>query len=495
MGDVVEALKASMHGDGSWWPCIFGAAPGSEAGDDPGGPGQRSGREGISQPRGFAVEGGGDGFEDGDVLRVESGGGRPTVGAVPGANELHAGDGGPQGNDGELSQSGRGFDLAFFEAEALALAGSEELLDVPAATIVSDGLMGLGQGLDRRAGEQAPMYGLDAWRRVDLAHIEGVEGELVGQMTIGAVAGTAQGEEIEAQGHGGAPGGAARNGRQVEVKVIAHRQIVEVSEQITLIGQAAVGLGPHQQFDLGRALGESGIDVTLAVGDHGDGGGARHPQERRGLRPDQPTLRFLVDRLAATLAWRRLVAFPDLHISQAQHDAAVRVDHQHGMDEEGPIRAVAAVAEGRFTAWLLREVDLARILDRQDAPPGHLGQQMRPRRANQSRFAHPLVVQKAMERLLARLVLCKPLDRNRSAHDKALEKLAPLLRSRSSPKYPRSSATTAASCPKTAAYGIRDSLPPPHTFAQPSQFDASLCPQRCVRAVALAGAGWGGGWE
>ena len=64
-------------------------------------------------------------------------------------NELHAHDRATQCDDGEFAQDLRRFDLAFFEAEPLALEGPEQLLDMPAATIIGDGLVRLRDGLDR----------------------------------------------------------------------------------------------------------------------------------------------------------------------------------------------------------------------------------------------------------------------------------------------------------------------------------------------------------
>ena len=46
----MEALKTSMHGDGSWRFGIARAVPGSEASDDPGGPSEGVGRMRVLQP-------------------------------------------------------------------------------------------------------------------------------------------------------------------------------------------------------------------------------------------------------------------------------------------------------------------------------------------------------------------------------------------------------------------------------------------------------------
>src|SRR5438045_5370795 len=148
MSDSLEALEAAMHGDG---PCGLGvicATPGTEAGDDPGGPGQGSWWVGVGQALGLAVDSGGEGFENVDVVRLEGGGGGPVVGAPAGVDELHADDGGAQGDEGQLAQDARDGDLAVLDAEALALQRPEELLDVPAASVVGNGLMSGREALD-----------------------------------------------------------------------------------------------------------------------------------------------------------------------------------------------------------------------------------------------------------------------------------------------------------------------------------------------------------
>ena len=137
----MEVLQSSMHGDWTWRSGISCAVPSAETGNNPGCPGQRSSLERISQTFGSAINGWSNGFEYSHVFEPQGCGCGPLVSAMTGMNKLHADDRGAQRNDGEFAQNGWGFDLAFLEAETLALHSSEELLDVPASTIVRDGLM------------------------------------------------------------------------------------------------------------------------------------------------------------------------------------------------------------------------------------------------------------------------------------------------------------------------------------------------------------------
>src|SRR5271163_2490026 len=173
-------------------------------------------------------------------------------GAVAGMNELHAHDRAAQRDDGELAQDLRRLDLAFFETEPLALEGPEQLLDVPTATIVGDGLMRLRDGVDRGAGQQPPVDWDNARRRIALAHVEGMERNALLQIAVRVVVRPCQCDRAMAHDHGGAPRRTAGNRRQVESEAIGDRESVEMLEQAPAIGQATLGLGAHQQLDRGR---------------------------------------------------------------------------------------------------------------------------------------------------------------------------------------------------------------------------------------------------
>src|SRR6266851_5611122 len=67
--DRSEVLEASSHDLGSGLAVVAG--PAAEAGDDPGGEGERALGVGIALPFCLARELGRDGFEDGLVVRIE----------------------------------------------------------------------------------------------------------------------------------------------------------------------------------------------------------------------------------------------------------------------------------------------------------------------------------------------------------------------------------------------------------------------------------------
>ena len=142
-------------------------------------------------------------------------------------HELHADDGGAQRDEGEFAQDAWRFDLAVLDAETLALEGAEELLDQPAAAVVGDASMRGLDAVDGSAGEEPPVHRLDALRGIELAHVEGIKLDTVGQLAIDALAGPAQPDRPIAQDHVGPAGGTARDRRQVEDEAIGDRQGID----------------------------------------------------------------------------------------------------------------------------------------------------------------------------------------------------------------------------------------------------------------------------
>ena len=336
--------------------------------------------------------------------------------------------------------------------------------------------MGLRNGVDRSAGQQPPVDRNDARRRIVLAHVKGMERDALLQIGIDVFLRPRQGDRAMAQNHRGAPRGTAGNRRQIEREVIGDRKAVEMLEQVPAIGQAALGLGAHQQFNRGGPPRKGRIEIALAIGDDANRRGAGRAQARGRGGAHQPTVGLFLVRRAPCMLCRRTVSFPQLHIEQPQNDAAVGINHQHRMNEEGRIDAVPAATERGFATLMLREVDLARVVYRQHATTGNLRQHMRLRRRDQRRLAHLVVAQKAPDRLFACFVATKPFDRYRPAQHHAFEQPPPLFRSRSSPKLPRSSTTTiAAPIQTTATHGIIDSTEWPPVPILPSQHAAHLC--------------------
>src|SRR5262249_12547141 len=146
-------------------------------------------------------------------------------------NQLHAHDGSAQRDDGEFAQGRGRLNLAFFEIEPLALQGSKELLDLPAPTIVGDGLVCVREGLDGSTRQQPPMNRLDACRRTDLADIEDMDRDARLQIPIGAVLRPGEADGRKTQDHFGVACGAAWNGGEVKNELLLDWQAVEISKE------------------------------------------------------------------------------------------------------------------------------------------------------------------------------------------------------------------------------------------------------------------------
>ena len=326
------------------------------------------------------------------------------------------------------------------------------------------------------------MHRFDACRSIDLAHVEGIKRDIFWQVAIRTVHRARDTDRTKAQHHLGMTSGTAGNSRQFQNKLLCDRQIIEMGEQVASAGQRTIRLGAHQQFDFGRPTRKGRIEITFTIGDHSHTDRTSLSQDRRRLRAGQPSARFSLIRRSQRILRNRTVALPQLHIEQSKDDPAVRIDHQHGMDQESRVGSVAGSAECGFAALVLGEVDLARILDGQHTAATYLLQQMRSGFGNQLCLAHSLVAQKSPEGLLARFVAAKPFDRYRPPQHHATEQLPPLFCSRSSPNAPISCAIAiAASLKKTASNGITNICVAPHIPRHLSQHDA---PERCVHAVA-----------
>ena len=325
---------------------------------------------------------------------------------------------------------------------------------------------------------------LNSRRGIDLAHVEGIQHDTLGQTAVGVVARPREPNRTKTQNHLGATSGTAGNGRQVEKELIGDRQAVEMGEQMAAVGQHPIGLGADQQFDLGRSSRKSRIEIAFAIGDDGDRDGAGLAQEGRRLGAHQPAAGLFLIRRALRVLRDRTVSLPQLRIEQPQDDAAVGIDHQHWVYKEGRIDAVSARAERGFAAFVLREVDLGGVLNRQHAASGYLRQQVRSRFGDQFRLGHSLITQKAPEGFLTRLVAAKPFNRHGPAQHHATEQLLPLF---SQPLVPKRSEISRnfhrGLHKKDRGARISDSATSPPTCRNVSQHAALKCP-RCVHPVA-----------
>ena len=105
----------------------------------------------------LSFETGLQGLEHRQLVRRNNVSGRAVDSAVTCEHELHDLGGCDHRDGGEIEQRFSSFDLTALEVETLALAGAEQLFDVPALAIPSDDLQGLRDRRNLMSSEQAPM--------------------------------------------------------------------------------------------------------------------------------------------------------------------------------------------------------------------------------------------------------------------------------------------------------------------------------------------------
>jgi hypothetical protein len=182
-----EALQAVVHGDWARRTLAGVAGPATEPGDGPGAPAERSGLVRIALLLGAAFQTRLQGLDDSDLLLVEYTFDRQRrCCRVASEHQLH---GLGSGDDAQHHQSLQGSSVlehATFDVEALRLERSKQLFDVPPQRILGDHLTGLVDVVDRMRGEQPPVDGFLAPRRLDLAHVDSRQAHTARSSTIGA---------------------------------------------------------------------------------------------------------------------------------------------------------------------------------------------------------------------------------------------------------------------------------------------------------------------
>src|SRR4051794_25824209 len=133
-------MPAAAHGDRPRWTLGSVTGPATEARDNPGEPGDRLLGMRVLLLGGVAFEASVQGLEHWQLFLRDYVGGRAIDGAVAGEDQLHDLGGGDHRDGGELEQGFGLFDLAALDVETLALAGAEQLFDVPALAIPGDDL-------------------------------------------------------------------------------------------------------------------------------------------------------------------------------------------------------------------------------------------------------------------------------------------------------------------------------------------------------------------
>jgi hypothetical protein len=158
-----------------------------------------------------------------------------------------------------------------------------------------------------------------------------------------------------------------------ELDAASDRQPVGVGKQTSALGDLTILGGTRQQVEIGsRQSRKYLVDIAFAVGDDSDPRGQLQ-NLFCALGAAQPTVRFLV--FNRTAAARYLSAFeprPNFGPDQSQAALSTRLDGQHRMQEQPPVRAVAHGAEPAGAAGMAFIVQLRGVLDRQNMQSGDL---------------------------------------------------------------------------------------------------------------------------
>ncbi|HUF57822.1 MAG TPA: hypothetical protein VMM55_14825, partial [Thermohalobaculum sp.] len=125
----------------------------------------------VLLPLGPAFEAGRDGLERRLLVGPEGVLHWPPGGAVALARQLQDARPRDQRRDGQRLEGSLG-DADPLDVEAAGLEDAEQLLDGPASAVEADQPARLPGGLDRMRGQQAPVRGGGACRRIDLARLD-----------------------------------------------------------------------------------------------------------------------------------------------------------------------------------------------------------------------------------------------------------------------------------------------------------------------------------
>ena len=288
-----------------------------------------------------------------------------------------------------------------------------------------------------------------ALRGRHFAHIDEVDPNRIGQLCGRPVARLAQHDRSEAQRKFGNPRRAAGSRRDVHGKPALFRQTVDEGEQTGRRGILALGLdapvlaGPHDQIDVGGALGELLIDVAFPVRHNGDLRGLAQylAGPRRAL---DPALGFFVRRRPPAPRLRPALAVPYLDMDKADERSAGGVHRQHRMQQKPSHRAALADrAEPVGTRPPPPQCQLAGVLDRHHLAAGDAARRGRAGGHRHLAGRHRSIAQKAAELDLPRPSAGQPPDaRTRLRHQRCVQQGPPFCRRRS-PNRPSPNSTPA----------------------------------------------------
>src|ERR1700716_4279071 len=436
LSHLFEAMPTTAHGDRPRWALGSVTGPATEPRDNPGEPGDRLPGMRVLLFGGVAFETILQGLEQRQLFLRDYVGGRAIDGAVSGEDQLHDLGGGDHCDGGELEQGFGRFDLAALDVETLALAGAEQLFDVPALAIPADDLQCLRNRRNLMSGKETPMDRLlDGG--IKLPDLDQAQGQLTRGRGIAAVARALDRHFSKAQRYLGRASRTAGLGSDLQLEAMPDRPAFGNAKQPAPPHQCAIATGAGEQ--MGARVGypvKFFVDIALAVADYCD-------HRRRGKRalgarrPLNPTIGFLLfDRLTAVIGGRWPLTRPDLHPSQPEQGSAARIDRQHGMHKQARITPVAGRAKPPYPSGVPGVVQFRRVLDRKHMQARDTGRQNLSAMPGNFVRCHIRIVQPAAEPHPLSSAVGRRTQVHRDAFNGALQQQRPLFASRASPKRP-----------------------------------------------------------
>jgi hypothetical protein len=436
MGDLFKAVPSSSHCDGSWWPLGSVASPSSQPSDDPSEPSDRMQGMSILLFSGLALEAGLQSLENRQLLWCNYIGGWSIDSTVARTNELHNFCSRYHGDGSEIGQCLGVFDLTTLKIKTLALAGTEQLLDVPALAIPGDDLQCLSNRLHLMGRYQAPVD-----RLFDLcigfSHFDQPQCQLGRSMRIAAIPRPLDRYLAEAQLHLRCARRTSRPRAQFQLKSVLDGPCLGNTKKSPSSHQGTITAGASQK--MGALVGNPVkffVDVALSVSDN------RHHCSRGEhalgrLRSLHPTIGFLfLNRLVAIIGSCRTLACPDLNASQSEQCPTGSIHRQHGMNKETRVNSIPARSKSPYSPGMCSVVEFRRVLNGQHMETGHPVRQCLPAMRRKLAHRHVGIIQPATKPypIGAAIRRCPKIYRN--AFGGALQQQRPLLASRASPKRP-----------------------------------------------------------
>ena len=361
MGAPQEVFEAVLDGDRAWLGARV-SVPATKPGDDPGGPGKAARRVGIALQYCPALILAAEGVEETDFVVIEGDAGRRGAVAVPRLDQLQGDDGGLGRDRGEFEQPVRAFDPAILDLQPLGLEDPEELLDRPASLVPINDFPGGSGAVDLVGGQQMPMQGFDAGRRIELGDLDHAQRHRLGQVPHARAPRPLQRHPSKTQRQLGLARRPVGAGDELDRCDIGDRQAGSCFIQAPLIRQDPIVHGARQQVDVWRGDARPlGIDIAFTIVDHSDHGG-RGKDLFAPLGRADPAPRFLL--LGRPFPVRRrnsALARPDLAGNQPQTGLAVRIQRQHRMQQQAAADALADLPQTALPFGRRPEIELAGV--------------------------------------------------------------------------------------------------------------------------------------